>query len=481
LRSTRLRDGILIVIAAIVLMAVPKGAQGASGDIYARAVPRAHCGRGSDPETGIQGRVSAKDVASGRAARGYRCNTQLVSHYGASGGYRTYRYVDRAGHVCAYYDPTLIFPSNVASDPHNTGVVVLDMANPSHPVETTRLLSPAMQTPHESLNLHVKRGLLAAVLANPLTAPGDVDVYSVAADCRHPALESSLPVQVLGHEGTFSPDGRTFWSSSTASGLTAIDVSNPQMPEPLLTIQGIKPHGLNVSNDGNTLFYTDLSGQTVTMNSPPIDGIQGLTIMDVSDVQRRVLDPQVHVQSRLTWSSVAAPQTAIPITIHGHPYLAEVDEYANLNGSLSADPKALVGGARIIDIADLRRPRAISNIKLEVNTPKYRPKVTGDPGMSSNLQGYAGHYCAVPQRADPGILACTFILSGLRVFDIRDPYHPKEIAYFNAPVHPGGSNYAMSAPAFDPAHSQIWYTDSSSGFYAVRITNGVWPFRRRTR
>jgi hypothetical protein len=75
-------------------------------------------------------------------------------------------------------------------------------------------------------------------------------------------------------------------------------------------------------------------------------------------------------------------------------------------------------------------------------------------------------------------LACTFILSGLRVFDIRDPYHPKEIAYFNAPVPPGGSNYAMSAPAFDPSHAQIWYTDANSGFYAVRITNGVWPFKR---
>src|SRR5690349_23497605 len=41
------------------------------------------------------------------------------------------------------------------------------------------------------------------------------------------------------------------------------------------------------------------------------------------------------------------------------------------------------------------------------------------------------------------ILACTFILSGLRVFDIRDPYHPKELAYYNAPIAPGGSSYAM--------------------------------------
>jgi hypothetical protein len=88
----------------------------------------------------------------------------------------------------------------------------------------------------------------------------------------------------------------------------------------------------------------------------------------------------------------------------------------------------------------------------------------------------------VPRRTDPGIVACSFILSGMRVFDIRDPYHPKEIAYFNAPVHPpagggAGSNYAMSAPAFDPQHGQIWYADGNQGFYAVQVTNGVWPCR----
>jgi hypothetical protein len=65
------------------------------------------------------------------------------------------------------------------------------------------------------------------------------------------------------------------------------------------------------------------------------------------------------------------------------------------------------------------------------------------------------------------------ILSGLRVFDIRDPYHPREVAYFNMP--PSGGSHAMSAPAFDPGRGDIWYTDGASGFWAVHITNGAWP------
>ncbi|MEQ1786580.1 MAG: hypothetical protein ABL966_05970, partial [Acidimicrobiales bacterium] len=79
-----------------------------------------------------------------------------------------------------------------------------------------------------------------------------------------------------------------------------------------------------------------------------------------------------------------------------------------------------------------------------------------------------------------GIVACSMILSGLRVFDIRDPHHPKEIAYFNAPIPDRAilapSNFAMSAPAFAPERGEIWYSDGFSGFYAVRVTNGAWPF-----
>ena len=62
------------------------------------------------------------------------------------------------------------------------------MTDPSKPVHTTTLVTPAMQTPHESLNISVERGLLAAVMGNPAFAPGVVDVYDISRDCRHPEL-----------------------------------------------------------------------------------------------------------------------------------------------------------------------------------------------------------------------------------------------------------------------------------------------------
>jgi hypothetical protein len=145
-----------------------------------------------------------------------------------------------------------------------------------------------------------------------------------------------------------------------------------------------------------------------------------------------------------------------------------------------------VGAARIIDISDERRPFVVSNIRLEVHQPENRAAIAGDPGAQSPVQGYAGHYCNVPQRAEPGILACSMILSGLRVFDIRDPEHPREIAYHVAPpstvsvtgtpIIDERANYAMSQPAFAAERGEIWYSDGTSGFYALRMDPGVWPF-----
>jgi hypothetical protein len=439
--------------------------------------PDAKCGPTDTPET-TQGRTPLADFSDGRSNIGYTCNASQVSHTGTSGGYRNYRYTDSQGHVCGYYDSTLLFPGNLAGSSHNSGVFVLDMTDPAKPVVTDDLVTPAMQSPHESLSLNVTRGLLAADLANPTTYPGWVDIYSLSQDCRHPALQSSTPFGILGHEGAFSPDGNTFWVTSVVGNLTALDVSNPLAPVILYNNLNVKPHGLNISDDGNTLYYADLGSS------------HGLTVLDVSQVQKRVLNPQVTQIAHLTWDIVSIPQVPIPVTIGGHPYIVEIDEYtAGTSLNTAYDPNAFVGAARIIDIADPAHPKVISNIRLAVNEPANRAgDQQNDPSATSSLQGYAGHYCGVPQRQDPGIVACSFIMSGLRVFDIRDPHHPKEIAYFNMPPKTGtastsptssgpSASFAMSQPAFDVGRGQVWYSDGNSGFYVVQISSSVWPFR----
>jgi YVTN family beta-propeller protein len=301
------------------------------------------------------------------------------------------------------------------------------------------------------------------VMGNPAFAPGWVDVYDLNEDCRQPKLQSSLPVGLLGHESGFAPDGNTFYATSISNGtVTAVDLTNPKVSR-TLTAGQYPSHGLMISDDGNRAY---------------IAGSDGLVIVDVSDIQQRRANPQFKTLSSLAWPEITIPQIATPITIGGHPYLMEIDEFSTDGVTFVSSNGPIVGAARIIDIADEQHPKVISNIRLQVHQPENRAAIAQDPGAQSPAQGYAGHYCNVPQRQDPGIVACSMIVSGLRVFDIRDPYHPKEIAYFVAPnktsqTAGAPSNYAMSSPSFAPERKEIWYTDGNSGFYSVRLDN--WP------
>ena len=441
--------------------------------------PEARCGPGSNPEPGMQGRVAREDVDSGRAAKGYWCNMSVIGRSGSTGGFRVHRYIDRHGRECAYYDTALLFPTNALSlSAEPTGVAVLDMTDPANPVRTTTLLTPAMQTPHESLNISVRRGVLAAVLGNPIQYPGGVDVYDIGEDCRHPVpMSAAFPGSAFGHESGMAPDGLTFYPTSIGTDdTTAVDISNMRLPRQIWTGK-INTHGMSVSDDGNRGYFA--TGD-------------GLVIADLSEVQARKPDPQVREISRLTWSNMTIPQVAIPVTIKGRPYVVEVDEFSqSASGGSVAGNGEEVGAARIIDIADERRPRVVSNIRLEVHQPENRAALAGDYGAQSPVQGYAAHYCNVPRREEPGIVACSMILSGLRVFDIRDPENPKEIAYHVAPPDTvsaaGGptiderANWAMSQPDFAPERGEIWYSDGTSGFYALKVDSDVWPFRQDER
>jgi hypothetical protein len=126
----------------------------------------------------------------------------------------------------------------------------------------------------------------------------------------------------------------------------------------------------------------------------------------------------------------------------------------------------------------------IANLRLQVNQPKEHTEANGDPGANSPVQGYAAHYCNLSSRVNPRVVACSFIASGLRLFDITKVRHPKEIAYFVSPTEAqpenGGqaSDFAMSQPAIVAKRREVWYTDGTTGFYALRVAKRAWPRKR---
>ena len=449
-------------------------------------VPRAVCGPGARQETGIQGRISRADHESGLAALGLRCNTQLVGQHtqekagqdgtivGTVGGYKVLRYKDKLGNECAYYDTSLLPPTNAGDG--NLGVRVLDMHDPSKPALSMNLTSPAMSFPHESLILSEKRGLLMAVAGNlsQTLLPGQVDIYDLEATpgfgCKVPKLLSSTPLGIWGHESGLAPDGNTFYASSLSNEtVTALDISDPVVPRLLVHQSNVAAHGLSLSDDGKTAYVA--RGQNKN----------GLEIYDVSSIQNREANPRMVFVSKLTWNQMSVPQSTVPITIGGKPFVIESDEFLR-NGT------DRTGASRIIDISDPKTPFVISNLRLEVHQEANRinGKLQDDPGTTANgtntfafAQDYTGHFCNVPTKVDPPIVACGMSISGLRIFNIEDPYNPREVGYFTAPVQkkvsPEGSNWAYSQPVFAPERKEVWYSEAYTGFYAVKLTNGAWP------
>lgn len=481
------RVALVVAMASVLVPGVQVSAQDAEPT---GSTPGAPCRASDSPEPAQQGRVPA-DVYEAGWPEPFTCNADLVASHNSTGGYKVHRYVDDSGHECAYYDSTLILPLDLPTQlSEGAGVVVLDMSDPASPVQTTMLTSPAMLSPHESLVLHEGRGLLMAVLGTAATFPGQVDIYDVGGDCRDPQLLSSLSVGFLGHESGISPDGNTFYTSSLfTSTIAAVDVSDPTLPRTIWV--GVhNSHGMTVSDDGRRLYLTPF--RTLDDDLGPIDGVDGdfdggLTILDVSSIQDRDLLPQPQVVSTLQWPDVSIPQIALPVTYGGVDHLVEVDEFTDGFDpvKLAAGDVGHPGAARIIDISDEAAPRVISNIRLAVHDPDVRATdgVLEDPGARTVYKGYAAHYCQVDQRADPRLLACSMIQSGLRVFDIRDPRHPREIAYVNVPgaaltppVNPEGTAFAMSQPAFALERNEIWFSDTSSGFHVVRLASEVFPF-----
>ena len=425
--------------------------------------PRARCGRGSHPLGGMQGRVPASAIDSAEGARGWTCNLSLVAQHDTPGGWRTWRYIDRRGHTCAFYDTSLPQPLTnlrLGAGP-SPGVAVLDMSDPEHPAQTATLTSLPMLSPHESLNLNRRRGLLAANMGNGLTLPGLLSIYDVNRDCRHPELLSTVAATRFGHESGFSPDGKTYWIAGGA-GLTAVDVSHPRRPRTIWS-GNVYAHGLSLSPDGKRLY-----------DAEPING--HLVILDVSQIQARKPSPVVREISRLTWNSVTVPQNSRWMLIDGRPYLLEFDEFGFRFSTLA--PLNWVGAVRIISLADERHPRVISNLRLRVNQPEEHAIANEDPApLPAPFFNYSAHYCAIPRAVNPEIVACSFINSGLRVFNIEDPRHPREVAYFIAPTHTSSGrqpNAAFSQPAFAPARREVWYTDATGGFFVLRLSRAAW-------
>lgn len=456
--------------------APPGGGDGSKPEPFEGPVPKAVCGANDPVETGLQGQVPQADRVSLRSQEAYACNLELIGqfdNYGEGAGWQHAWFED-----CAYMGTATGSANNGERVPRpgqlHPGVAVIDVSNSASPVDTTYLTSISMSDPWESLKVNIKRELLAdvnAAIGGIGNGGPEFDIYDISGDCKQPQLKASKAVgTAVGHAGNFAQDGFTYYGGAfnSAANFKAIDVTDPT--NPTLIVQGfpIGTHDLSTNVSGTRLYFA----------SPRTSQGNGLGIIDATEIQTRKANPTTSVIGEVAWTDGSTAQMSQPITIRGVPYILFVDEGGK-------------GAARLIDISDEKNPFIASKLKLEVHMPENASAIREDQG--SAIFGYEGHYCTASdarsehttdQVNEAAVVVCEYFESGLRVFDVRDPYKPREIAYYIPAASPGyhaGSYYnldgncgavdwASSHPRLRLDRNEIWMTSQCNGFMVVRFT-----------
>jgi hypothetical protein len=485
-------------------------------------VPKAVCGPGDHPETDLQGQVSAATRAAG--FKGYNCNLQLLGQSKGDGAnWQTTEFRNRGGNgnsngkgngssdgtICAYHGTAF----TTAGRTH-VGVPVIDITNNSSPTPTGYLATTSMLDPWESLKVNERRQLLAADNGHNGGGGPEIDIYDVSGDCRSPQLLASIgvgkadgstgvPATVVGHEGSWAPDGLTYYGGDLRTNggqYYAVDTTDPTAPKLITTwVPGFaNVHGMSISDDGNRGYFVSLGFGGIPQLTDSSPATNGLLIYDLSEIQARQPNPHAKLVSKLLWKDGSGAQHTIPVKIEGKPYVIFIDEAGSGGFSSAAQQAAACAAhmppfpmARIIDINDEKNPKIVSRLMLETHDPAHCPSVLPDlVGLA--IFTYGSHYCSVDNKDKATTLACGYFNSGIRVFDIRDPAQPKEIAYYNpagttAPSpgsnhfsigqwRAGGPDWCTAQIHLDANNGTLWTTCQDNGLLTLKFTNGAWPF-----
>src|SRR2546426_1808514 len=508
----------LLVIATaavpgLLLGASIASAQAISSDGFLASVPKAICGPGDRTESGLQGETTVRERFSGDSETAYNCNLELVGQE-PQADYQGAYSQDGPAYFgdCAYYgtDRAATFQ----------GIKVIDASDPQHPVVSAHLTdTPAALNPHETVATNAKTRLLAA----GQTDGPNFAVYDIS-DCRHPVLKGSINASSSSfhHMGPFAPDGKTYYATQNFRGvggfLYIFDVSEPANPQALPPWQYLgdgRPHSLMLNWSGflpgvpeGTLLF---AGQPGSFGAAPTDssfGPDGLVVEDVSDYQFRRPNPQIRIVSKLFWPDQGQSEAMIPVKIKGHPYIISTDEAGGAGGAdgwaaACARGASAFGYPQIIDVGDETNPKIIAKLRLEVSDPancaallaETPPDAPGTaPGTNlpaaSGTTNYSEERCVADNPHNAKMLACSFSNAGLRVFDIRDPTHAKEIAYWKPPavrtkVLPASGSWAAGVDRTVEKISgwarwvkgkghdklELWTVSDGNGFQVLRFTD----------
>jgi hypothetical protein len=148
-------------------------------------------------------------------------------------------------------------------------------------------------------------------------------------------------------------------------------------------------------------------------------------------------------------------------------------EESVFGGAYGCVPSALnpIAGAAEPSFTNIDDPGApqmhVSTFGLEINRPE-NCQAQFDSGVQASV-----HYHEFDSTKNAKIAIISMQNAGIRVVDVRDPAHPREIAYFNpGDVDPGTGvalDNAWGHPRYDADTGQIWFATATGGFWVVEL------------
>jgi hypothetical protein len=469
------------------------------------------CGKNDLPEGAIQGDVPKADQDSGRAQKGYNCGLELLGHTqllkDANGDSRAAGNANMAwaGH-CAYVAGSAgapVVPETKANPPANAGVAVISVTDGGTPTFLSTLRSPGALATSETLNAvttpatkgHPSRSILVigqygndAVKSDPKP----MDVYDVT-DCEHPRFITTYYWPDNIHNLTITQDGKYVFATLP---LQAVDISGlwatpptpvkylgdiqkamdgpPFAPGPTADVYGSLPsqarpgvlhpedasHEAWPSPDGNTLY---VGGQTPTF--------EVFSILDISQWLQRNADGTPKGNPRVISQNSGRGHSVRTAKIGGVPYVLHSEEsvFGGAYGCLPQETAPFAGTAQpyLTDIRDPAHPKPVVEFGLEINDPKNCPQ------QLQAKENDSVHYHDVDDPNDTTFVMASMWNAGVRLFDVRNPTQPAEVAYFNpGDVDPTATvdlDHAWGHIRYLPASGQIWFGTADGGFWVVRI------------
>ncbi|MBU6267611.1 MAG: hypothetical protein KGN34_08730 [Sphingomonadales bacterium] len=435
------------------------------------------------PEPGLQGQQMPADNPGSVLATPYSTGVSVVGHepLGGRDSNLQLAWVDHCAYVSSTSPKFLMWGMKAPAE--SFGVAVIDVRNPRAPRQVGLLRDRGSLYASETLHA-VTAGGRKVLVAGSYGAKDDAaytDVYDVS-DCLHPRHMAEIKWPESVHTLTLSANGKRLYATriepfTGKGGIDVEDISNLAKPRyvgkfpatrPDGTSFEFAPHEMSISPDEKRIYAGVISSSGGDLNAgvkifpPNRDGLGpdagGIYIFDNSDLALGRAKPKLRLIGTALhggWHSVMRAR------INGVPHLVGGGELLACPGSW---PK-------LVNIADERKPVIDGEIRLAMNhaenCPAWSATEKGSGGISPDAGTATIHFNDVDSATDTRLGLINFLWAGLRVFDIRKPAAPHEVAYFKPGDGCGGHVRYL------PGTGEIWLACGSSGFWVLQLKPDV--------